>query len=104
VFPSSVTLQPSTQYFVYGDTSISNLTGGNPVSGETSYYAFTPTSGFTNNGDVSANFQVSGTAVTTTSTPGPGTSIPEPVTSLLVLPALAWMLRQACRKPAGSPK
>jgi hypothetical protein len=85
LFAPTVTLQPGTQYFVYGDTLLSNITGGNIFAGQTSYYALTPASAFAGNGGVSANFQVSGTAVT--SGPGPDT-VPEPVSMLLVLPAL----------------
>ena len=82
LFAPGVTLQPGTQYFVFGDTLLSNITGGNVFAGQTSYFALTSTSAFAGNGGVSSNFQVSGTAVTA----------PEPVSMLLVLPALGLLL------------
>jgi len=81
-FDPSVTLLPSTQYFVYADTAF-NVMGGNTVVGQTSY--FTGSSSSSANFIVdfsghSVDFQVSGSAV------------PEPASFALVVPVIAVLI------------
>lgn len=82
VFDVSVTLQPDTQYFVYADTALLP-SGGNVFGSEESYKASTSGSSFGTNGGASANFEVTGSAVTDV--------VPEPTSFLLVLPAIGLL-------------
>jgi hypothetical protein len=93
LFDPSVTLLPNTQYFVYEDTAIIP-TGGDSVIGDHAFFAGATSEAFVQNGgNITDNFQLSGTAIA---------AVPEPTSFALVIPFLAGLLLVGRRQTLGS--
>jgi len=95
VFSPSVQLAANTVYWIF-ENGVLTVSGGNAVSGDTAYFAPTPTTNF----DVAigaaqaTNFAVNGTAVGTAATPESSSVV------LLLLGTIGLWLSVGCRRRA----
>jgi hypothetical protein len=79
VFPTSLELNPGTQYFVYENAILGAFSGGNTISGGQGYFATAVGSNFVPDPN-SENFSLSGTVVTAV--------VPEPSALVVLLTGL----------------